>query len=307
MPPIRIALVGLGKISIDEHIPAISRDARFVLAGAASPRPCCADVRVFNDLSALLANVDIDAVAVNTPPQVRFDIARTALLAGKHVMLEKPPGLTAGEVRMLAQIAERQGVTLFAAWHSRHAAGVEPARVWLSDREVTRVRLRWCEDVRQWHPGQTWIWETGGLGVFDPGINALSILTSILPEPLLLDRADFDVPGNRQMPTAARLTGKVGLNGAFDAVLDFQQTGPPCWQIDVTTASGSLLLEHGGAKLTLDGVAQTARDIQEYAAVYDRFASLISDGAIDIDLRPLELTAEAFLLASRRYVADFDS
>lgn len=102
--------------------------------------------------------------------------------------------------------------------------------------------------------------------------------------------------------------GKVSIDDHIPAISrDFQQGGPPSWRIDVTTASGSLLLEHGGAKLTLDGVAQTAPDIQEYASVYDGFASLISDGAIDIDLRPLELTAEAFLLAGRRYVADFDS
>ena len=33
----------------------------------------------------------------------------------------------------------------------------------------------------RWHPGQEWIWQAGGFGVFDPGINALSIVTRILP------------------------------------------------------------------------------------------------------------------------------
>jgi D-galactose 1-dehydrogenase len=43
------------------------------------------------------------------------------------------------------------------------------------------VNVIWREDVRVWHPGQDWIWQPGGLGVFDPGINALSIITHILP------------------------------------------------------------------------------------------------------------------------------
>jgi hypothetical protein len=43
------------------------------------------------------------------------------------------------------------------------------------------VEIVWHEDVRKWHPGQQWIWEPGGFGVFDPGINALSIATRIFP------------------------------------------------------------------------------------------------------------------------------
>ena len=38
MAPLRVALVGLGKISLDEHIPAIRASEAFVLAGSVSPR-----------------------------------------------------------------------------------------------------------------------------------------------------------------------------------------------------------------------------------------------------------------------------
>jgi D-galactose 1-dehydrogenase len=99
---------------------------------------------------------------------------------GRHVLLEKPPGATVGEVHALADLARRQGVTLFASWHSRHAPAVEPARAWLAGRKILGVTITWKEDVRVWHPGQKWIWQAGGLGVFDPGINALSILTHII-------------------------------------------------------------------------------------------------------------------------------
>ena len=51
---------------------------------------------------------------------------------------------------------------------------------WLAGRTIRRVECTWKEDVRVWHPGQAWIWEPG-IGVFDPGINALSVLTRILP------------------------------------------------------------------------------------------------------------------------------
>ena len=47
---------------------------------------------------------------------------------------------------------------------------------------MKRLLVTWKEDVRHWHPGQQWIWEAGGFGVFDPGINALSIVTKIMPD-----------------------------------------------------------------------------------------------------------------------------
>jgi D-galactose 1-dehydrogenase len=57
-----------------------------------------------------------------------------------------------------------------------------PAKAWLAGkRQVARGRITWREDVRKWHPGQDWVFEPGGMGVFDPGINALSILTISCP------------------------------------------------------------------------------------------------------------------------------
>ena len=123
----------------------------------------------FNDLSALIEGVpDVAAVALCTPPQVRFAIAREALERGLHVLLEKPPGITVSEVVALERIAKEKGVTLFASWHSRHARGVEPARDWLRNRHIQRIMVTWKEDVRVWHPGQTWIWKAGGLGYSIP-------------------------------------------------------------------------------------------------------------------------------------------
>ena len=99
--------------------------------------------------------------------------------------------------------ADKVGVSLFAAWHSRFAAGVAPARAWLAERKIDSVSIVWREDVRVWHPGQAWIWQPGGLGVFDPGINALSIATHILPRPFFLKDATLILPDNRAAPIAA--------------------------------------------------------------------------------------------------------
>ncbi len=69
--------------------------------------------------------------------------------------------------------------------------------------------------MRHWHPNQAWIWEPGGFGVFDPGINALSILTEILPGPFTVGSARLVTPANVQTPIAAEvaMTGPARLPG----------------------------------------------------------------------------------------------
>lgn len=305
MGAIHIALIGLGKITVDQHIPSIAADGAFTLVGGISPRSRVPDVPAFSNLDALFAATRVDAVAVNTPPQARFQLARQALKAGKHVLLEKPPGATVAEVLELASIAEAQGVTLFTAWHSQHAPGVEPARAWLADRQVRRVSLAWCEDVRQWHPGQTWIWQAGGFGVFDPGINAFSILARILPQRLVLEQARLEVPGNCQTPIAADLAGHVGEGGTFTGRLDFLQTGLQTWSIEVETHDGTLSLGMGGAELTIDGVALEVGPSGEYPSLYRRFADLIRAGQGEIDTAALTLTSDAFLIGEQVSVQDF--
>ncbi len=182
MNRIKTAIVGLGKIARDQHIPSIAASDAFELVAVASPHSTLDGVPCFQNIEELLKAVpDVAAVALCTTPQVRYELARRALEQGCHVLLEKPPGATISEVQALVELAEQKGVTLFASWHSRFASAVEPARAWLATRKISSVSVMWKEDVRVWHPGQNWIWKGGGLGVFDPGINALSILTRILP------------------------------------------------------------------------------------------------------------------------------
>ncbi|MEW9856642.1 Gfo/Idh/MocA family protein [Novosphingobium sp. M1R2S20] len=306
MDPIRIAVVGVGKIARDQHLPAIAGNPAFSLAATVSPHdPGPKGVPHLASLDELIeSGPAVDAVALCTPPQVRYELATMALKRGIHVFLEKPPGATLSEVVALRDRAGKVGVTLFAAWHSRFAAGVAPARAWLSERRIEKVSIVWREDVRVWHPGQAWIWEPGGLGVFDPGINALSILTHIMPRAVFLKSAVLSIPENRAAPIAADLslcdTG--GANIHMD--LDWRQTGPQSWDIIVETDAGTLKLSSGGAVLSLPSGTEHNEDL-EYPGLYARFANLIRGGRSDVDIDPLRLVADAFLRGRRESVAAF--
>ena len=159
----------------------------------------------FTDLEAFLAEGPAAAVALCVPPSVRTAMALRALAAGRDVLLEKPPAATLGEVEAMVAAAEAAGRVLFGTWHSRFAHAVAPAKAWLEGRTVRSVEISWKEDVRRWHPGQAWIWQPAGFGVFDPGINALSILTEILPGSFMLHAATLTFPENRDTPIAATL------------------------------------------------------------------------------------------------------
>ncbi len=306
MDPIRVAVVGMGKIARDQHLPAIHGDAAFSLAATVSPNDQgVAGIAHHKSLDALLAEGPaVDAVALCTPPQVRYDIAAMALARGVHVFLEKPPGTTLSEVAALEEQARRTGATLFAGWHSRFAPGVSPARAWLADRKILRVAVSWREDVRVWHPGQAWIWEPGGLGVFDPGINALSILTHILPHPFFLKSATLEIPANRAAPIAADLAFRDTSGAEIAMDLDWRQTGPQSWDIIVETDAGTLKLASGGAVLTLPSGVEHMEE-REYPGLYARFATLIRTGRSEVDSSPLRLVADAFLRGRTRIVDEF--
>ncbi|WP_253949301.1 Gfo/Idh/MocA family protein [Mangrovicoccus sp. HB161399] len=297
---LEIALVGVGKIARDQHIPAIAANGAMRVAATVSRTGGIEGVENHASLPMLLhARPDISAVSLCMPPQARYVYAAEAILAGRHVMLEKPPGATVSEVLALKDLAAEKGVTLFATWHSRHAAGVAAAKAWLADKAIARVRIDWKEDVRHWHPGQDWIWEPGGLGVFDPGINALSILTEILPAPVRLTSADLTFPENRAQPIAAdlRFAGADGL--AVEAEFDWRQTGPQTWDITAETDAGTLRLSEGGAKLAIDDAPQRVAGLGEYPDLYRRFAELIAQGESDVDVAPLLHVADAFLTGRR--------
>jgi D-galactose 1-dehydrogenase/L-arabinose 1- dehydrogenase len=302
---IRLGLVGIGKIARDQHLPALAADDRFALVATASRHATLDGVPSHHDIGTMIAGGhDLDAVSLCTPPDGRYEQAATAIDAGLHVMLEKPPAATLTEIAALADRARAKGVVLFATWHSREAAGVEPAKAWLQGKRIEAVRITWREDIRRWHPGQEWILAAGGFGVFDPGINALSIATKILPDPMLLKSAWMEVPEGRASPLAAELEMRSG-NARVDVVFDFLQTGPQTWDIEIDTDAGTLRLGMGGSVLQLPGEDEQKAPDLEYPRLYARFAELVAAGESDVDVRPLQIVADAFMMAERRVTAPF--
>lgn len=304
----KIAIIGLGKIAVDQHVPSLGRSDKYEVAAIVSRNAKLDGIDAFENIQDMIkARPDISAVSLCVPPQVRFKIAKTALQARLDVMLEKPPGSTLAEVYALEDLAKQNDCTLFATWHSRFANGVAIAKQKLLSLDIKTVEVIWKEDVRRWHPGQDWIWQPGGLGVFDPGINALSIVTEILPEKFYLTDGVLHIPQNLHTPIAADLNFKTVSGKPVTATFDFLQTGPQTWDINIETNQGLLALSGGGANVTLNGKTLVASDAlaSEYDRIYARFATLLAQNSSEVDVTPLMHVADCFMLCKHEAAAPF--
>jgi len=307
-----IAIIGIGKITQDQHLPVIAKNPNFKLAALVSQRGLRqAGVPTFRTPAELYAALpDVETVAICTPPAVRHAIAREALDAGKHVLLEKPPTPTTAELDDLVAHAARRSRVLFATWHSQYNSAVDEARRRLAGRKLHSLHIEWKEDVKRWHPGQEWIWDAGNFGVFDPGINALSILTKIAPAPIFVKSAALSYPANRDTPIAASLVfsslAAAGPASTFTAEFDWRQEGEQSWNIDIETAEGEKLrLSHGGSKLFAGGALVLEKPMAEYEGIYAHFADLLAAKKSAVDRAPLQLVADAFLVGKRLAVDAF--
>lgn len=307
MQRIRVGIIGLGKIALDEHVPALCANSAFEIVATVSAGPTLDGVPVFADAPSLFAATPaLDAVAICTPPQAHFTAAKLALEKGLHVLLEKPPCPTVAAFEELVGLAAKRGVTLFQTWHARETAAITAAAAWLKGKRIRHGSVVWKEDVRQWHPGQSWIWNEGGFGVMDAGINAISILTKILPEPLSVEAAHMWVPSNCANPIAAAVVLRTDSGAAIDAEFDFRHPGALVRLLTIETDGGVLQITGHGEALDIDGVrVELDLSAREYVAIYRRFAELVQAGQSDTDARPLELVMDAFTLAGRSAIAPF--
>jgi D-galactose 1-dehydrogenase len=302
--PHRIGLIGLGTSALAQHLPAIADNPAFELIGAASLEGDLPDgaAPVFRNHADMLADLpDLEAVVICTPPQARLAVAADALAAGKHVLLEKPPTATTGGLAHLRRLAEHHDRVLFTAWHSQYNATVEKTADFLARRVVAGFDIVWKEDVRRYHPGQQWIWQPGGFGVFDAGINALSIISRILPIPPFVTAADLLIPANAEAPITAHVRFS---NGQAD--FEWRCDGDPLREMTITTDDGHrLALTNTAGRLAIDDVVVIDGPRAEYAGIYTHFDKLLRDGTSFIDEVPLQLVADTFLLGRRIAVADF--
>jgi predicted dehydrogenase len=170
------------------------------------------------------------------------------------------------------------------------------------------VAIEWREDFERWHAGQTWPWRPGGFGVFDPGINALSILCHVLPDlEFRVERARFRVPAGAATPASVEMDLAWDGGGTGDVAFEWRKGGgADVWDISVRGADEAgrteTLLLRGVRTLLGDGaVVCSSEEDEEYAGVYRDFARAVERGASEVSLREMRIVEDAAMIAEVKH------
>jgi predicted dehydrogenase len=140
--PLRLALIGCGRIAQVAHLPAIEKVAEVELVGVADPsltlvRGVAERYRVrrcTTQVAELFAAPDVNAVLLAVPDRYHRALAEAALRAGKHVLVEKPLAATSEDCEALVELVGETGLVLQVGAMKRHDPGVRFARDWLRQR-----------------------------------------------------------------------------------------------------------------------------------------------------------------------------
>ena len=228
--PLGIGLIGLGRHGM--------RYARHLLEPCSTGRlvaVCRRDVaqgqafadehglRFFQDYRDLLADKDVQAVSVVTPPSLAYPICREAVKAGKPILIEKPLACTGADAREIVRLAESSALALMPAHTLRfdpavlalkaESAGVGPRRyLMLSLRAEPRADL-WTNPA-----------DYGGRGVLlEIGVHLLDLVRFLTNEEVAEVRCEMDRAGPEQPESRAVVT--LRTIGGLACVLDVSRVG----------------------------------------------------------------------------------
>lgn len=125
-------------------LPAIQSEPRSTLAGIVTRDPAKAEpyhVPAWTDLHAALRESEADAVYVATPVALHAPQSIAALMAGKHVLCEKPTALNYAEAASIQNVAEETGRTFGVAYYRRMYPRVQQAKAQIESGAIGRPVL----------------------------------------------------------------------------------------------------------------------------------------------------------------------
>ena len=142
--------------------------------------------RVFDTVDDALTSDTVDAVYICTPHSSHFDLARQALLAGKHVLCEKPMTLTAEQSRELAALADARRLFLMEAMWMAFTPAIAHVREVIRSGAIGEMRFVEASmgfNFPRTDTSRLWDPELGGGALLDVGIYPLAFAHLLLGPP----------------------------------------------------------------------------------------------------------------------------
>jgi predicted dehydrogenase len=148
----KIAIIGTGWWSTYTHIPGLlnNPDAELVAvcdrseAALAKTREAFGPLKTYKDLQDLLANEKLDGVIVSTNHSTHYELTKSCLEAGLHVLLEKPMVLRAAHAHALVDLAAQQERELIIGYPWHYTATTRQARDIIRSGELGAIQFVSC-------------------------------------------------------------------------------------------------------------------------------------------------------------------
>lgn len=200
--------------------------------------------RAYDTVEGLLGDPEVDAVYVATPPHLHLPHTLAAAGAGKHVLVEKPMALDAGECEAMVAACRKAGVHLHVAYYRRFYPKFQAARRLLDGGAVGRVlgaRLLMCG----YHPGGGWRVDpavSAGGHFVDVGSHRLDMLIHLLGD--VAECAGFaeNLPGTHAAENDVALALRMASGAVVSAGFHFQ-TRPGRDVLEVYGDAGTMVLD----------------------------------------------------------------
>lgn len=203
-------LVGTGKIADDRILPGINAVADNKLVAVVSREQSRADLfakkfgaqHAYTSYADMLANPDVQIVAIHTPNDLHADEAVAAARAGKHIFCDKPMATTVADAERMVRECDKAGVKLGLNFHNRlMPCFIEIKRI-IDSGEIGDVLLVQIEASPGARPGGTLSsWRTdpvaAGLGTSNSiGVHVFDVLRFLLSDEATEVTSLFDTPRN---------------------------------------------------------------------------------------------------------------
>jgi predicted dehydrogenase len=261
---LRIGVLGAGQIAQAAHFEsctkAVNADLYAICDVADDLRERMAIThgaqKTYNDYDTMLADPDLDAVIIATADAFHVPASIKALEAGKHVLCEKPIGVTVEECLVLKDAVEKSGKILQVGHMKRFDAGLQAAKSFISDEmgELIALKAWYCDNTHRYP--------------MTDAVQPLIVTSANARKPSQNPKADLRryymlAHGCHLIDTARYFAGDIV---SVHARLS-ERAGIWCWFVDVEFASGTL----GHLDLTV----QVRMDWHEGFQIYGKNGSIL--------------------------------
>ena len=257
--PVRVALIGCGRIAQVAHLPALEKADGVRLVAICDPSAEVAESvarrygvpSAYSDQAQVFADESVEAVIVAAPDRFHYPIAAAALEAGKHVLVEKPLASSVAEAEALTELVQRTGLVLQVGAMKRHDQGVQYAKAFITD------RLGEARSFNAWYR----------IGDLRPGIEAT--LFPYVYADLTARKAEATFKADRRRYLLATHgahvfdTVRFLLGDVSSVVARHREDGKDqIWQVLLTTTAGAV----GTVSITVDVPGVPSEGIEVFGA-----------------------------------------